>query len=110
LGHNQKLNLRLGLAGIDTLEEEKFSESNLPYLDLEDIIKVCLAFIVRVLLLEAHLSVLVELAREQQMVCWLNLDVVDGTQRVDVSCETIFIFDLSSLLFSESQHVDSILR
>ena len=85
LSSDKKLNLRLGLAGIDTLEQEKLSESNLMDLDFEDVIEMSLTSSIRVLLLETHLSIVVELAGEEQMICWLDLDVVDRSKRVDES-------------------------
>lgn len=85
LSSDKKLNLRLGLAGIDTLEQEKLSESNLMDLDFEDVIEMSLTISIRVLLLETHLSIVVELAGEEQMICWLDLDVVDRSKRVDES-------------------------
>lgn len=43
------------------------------------------------------------------MICWLNFDVVNGSKGVDKSCQTILVFDLSSLFFTKSQNVYSIL-
>lgn len=85
LSSNKKLDLRLGLTGIDTLEQEKLSKSNLMDLNFKDVVKMSLAISIRVLLLEANLSIIIELAGEEQMVCWLDLDVVNGSKRVDES-------------------------
>jgi len=85
LSSNKKLDLRLGLTGIDTLKQEKLSKSNLMDFNFEDVVKMSLAISIRVLLLEAHLSIIIELAGEEQMVCWLDLNVVNGSKRVDES-------------------------
>jgi hypothetical protein len=78
LSSNKHFDFTLSLASVDTLKEQQFSQSDLVDFDLENVVKVGLA-ILNVLLLEANLSVIVELASEQQVVCWLNLDVVDRT-------------------------------
>ena len=44
--------------------------------NFENVVEVGLT-ILDILLLEAHLSIIVELACEQQRVGWLNLDVID---------------------------------
>ena len=85
LSSYKKFDLRLGFAGIDTLEQEEFSKSNLMDLNFKDVVKMSLAISIRVLLLEAHLSIIIELAGEEQMVCWLDLDVVNGSKRVNES-------------------------
>lgn len=75
----------MGLAGVDTLKQEKFSQGDLPNFDLEDVIEVSLSICVIVLLLKAHLSIIVELTGVQQVISWLDLDVVYGSKRVDES-------------------------
>jgi len=67
----------LGFAGIDTLEQEKFSKSNLMDLNFEDVVKMSLAISIRVLLLEAHLSIIIELAGKEQVISWLDFYVVN---------------------------------
>lgn len=66
----------------------------------ENVVKVGLTFL-DVLLLEANLPIIVELACEEQMVGLFNLDVVDRPERMDVSVESFLVLDHSSILLSE---------
>jgi len=66
----------------------------------ENVVKVGLTFL-NVLLLEANLPIIVELACEEQMVGLFNLDVVDRPERMDVSVESFLVLDYSSILLSE---------
>ena len=51
----------MSLAGVDILDEEKLSECDLVNLDSENIVKVSVALLVVVLLLNADLTIVVEL-------------------------------------------------
>lgn len=66
----------------------------------ENVVKVGLTFL-DVLLLEANLPIIVELACEEQMVGLFNLNVVDRPERMDVSVESFLVLDHSSILLSE---------
>ena len=66
----------------------------------ENVVKVGLTFL-DVLLLEANLPIIVELACEKQMVGLFNLNVVDRPERMDVSVESFLVLDHSSILLSE---------
>ena len=63
---------------------------------------------ITVLLLHANLSILIKLASEQQMISWLDFDIVDGPERMDVSIKTFHILDNSTLFLSQSQNIDTI--
>ena len=98
----------MGFAGIDTLEQEKFSKSNLMHLNFEDIVKMSLAISIRVLLLEAHLSIIIELAGKEQVISWLDFYVVNWSKRVDESWLSILVLDCSSLFLTQGKHIDSV--
>lgn len=51
-------------------------------LDLENVVEMCEAVNVIILLLKANLPVFIVLASEKQMVCWLNFEVVARAERV----------------------------
>jgi len=91
------------------LDQHQLSESDLVDLDLENVIKVGLSIIVIVLLLQANLSIVVELTSKQQVIGWLNLQVIALAEGVDHSVESILILNYSTWLFSDSKQVDSIL-
>ena len=99
----------LSVAGIDTLDHEQLSQGDLMDLDLEDIVKVSLVVEIVVLVLDADLSVVVELAREEQVVRRFNLQVVATSKGVNQSVLSILVLDYSSLLLSQRNHIDSIL-
>ena len=61
---------------VNTLNEEKLSQRDLVDLNLKDVIKVSEAIRIIELFLETNLSILIVLACEEQMICWLNLEVV----------------------------------
>jgi hypothetical protein len=64
-----------------------------------------------VLILDADLSVLVVLASEQDMLFWLNFQVVAASKRMNLSFEAFCVFDGSGLGFvAQSDGVDTLLR
>jgi hypothetical protein len=71
------------LRDVDRLDEQQLSESDLMDLDAEEIVKLSLVIRVQELLLDANLPVIVELAREENVITRLDLEVVDLGQRVD---------------------------
>ena len=76
--------------------------------DLEDVVKVGLVVLISVLLLKADLSVVVKLTCEQEMVCWLYLQVVALAERVDHPIKAFLIFDNSTGFLSDCKQIDSI--
>lgn len=98
---HQQLYVTLSLAREYTLDQHQFSQSRLRHFYLEYVIKLGLALLIIILVLEAHFSVIVELASEEQMVWRLYLDVVDWAQGMDVSLETFFVLNDSAFLLPE---------
>lgn len=81
LSLHECFNLTLSLASVNRLKQKKFSQSNFPNFDLENVIEMgflLLTFLtLSVLLLQANLSIIVELTSKKQVICWLNLNVID---------------------------------
>lgn len=76
--------------------------------DFENIFKLGVAVLVVVLLLDADGPFVVELAREQKMVGWFNFEIVAGTKGMQLSGVSVIVFDISALLHSKANDIDSI--
>ena len=63
-----------------------------------------------VLILDADLSVFIVLASEQDMLLWLNLQVVAATERMHLSFETFGVLDHSGAFVADGDDVDTMLR
>lgn len=63
-------------AGVDALDQEKFSQCNFMNLYLENVCEVGVHVSIFVLVLNSNLSIIIELAREHEMILRLDFEVV----------------------------------
>lgn len=77
LSFHQNFNVTLSLTSIDGLKNEKLSESDFVNFNLENIIEMSLSINICVLFLKTYLSIVIELAGEEQVISRFDLDVID---------------------------------
>ena len=61
------------------------------------------------MILDANLSVFVVLASEQDVLLWLDLQVVAASKRMDLSLEFFSVFDDSCFFITDSNDVNSLI-
>ena len=76
--------------------------------DFEYFVKLGVPIAVRELLLEANLPVIIELERKQDMVSWLNLQVVTLVKWMQHPFEPVGVSNHPTLFLAEADHADAI--
>lgn len=79
-------------------------------LDLVHVLEFSLVQSVLVLVLNANLSVLVILTSKQDVLLWLNLQVVAASKRMNLSFETFSVLNCSCSFISDGDDIDSLIR
>jgi hypothetical protein len=60
--------------------------------------------------LDANLSVVVVLASKQDMLVWLNFQVVAASKRMNLSFETFCVFNNSCFFITDTNNINTLIR
>jgi len=101
--------LRRCLARIQTLNQHELSKSDLMNFDLINVLEFGLVIKCLILILDANLSVVIVLARKQDMLLWLNLQVVAASKRMHISFETFCVLNDSCFFISDSNNINTLI-
>ena len=96
----KQLNITLNTAAVNTLDNHQLPEGDFMDFNFENIVEMSLVLMVIILLLDTNLSVVIELHSKQQMISWLNFQVVALAKRVDHPLQPFFIFDDPAFLLA----------
>jgi hypothetical protein len=108
--HSYQLgDLRRCLARIQTLNQHELSKSDLMYFDLINVLEFGLIIKCLILILDANLSVVIVLARKQDVLLWLNLQVVAASKRMNLSFEAFWVLDNSCFFISDSNNINTLI-